>query len=409
MGNTDPATRINEIKKEKKDLIKRGKASNSEVEIRQISLQLDELNEELEEIRDSQEHEVRYTPQGQLNPIATYGFGYQNQQSNQRSAENREQFEQRANQFTSGKAVSFDINESEIRALTIGSGKVVTPTHSSNQLNQGFNEVSSLVDQVKSIPLQGGEAYKSGFIVSSGDADYTTEGADYYESDPKTDFVQINKAEITTYFEVSEQVAKLGGDYYLTFALGAARTAIRKKLAQQILVGTGGANSLVGIFKAPANVIPTTSDLTITAIDADTLDKIVFGYGGDESVEGNCSLILNKQTLSDFSKLRTASGDRYYKIKLDATGNAGTISSQDSFEVPFIINSAAKKFADATSGEFFMAYGRALAYEMPIFSGLDIQESRDFKFKSGQICIKGSVFAGGNVSSYKGFTRIKKA
>lgn len=401
----NPEERIQELNKEKKDLIKRGKVSNSEVELRQIGIKLDEINDELEELRSQ---EVRSTPPGQLNVLATYGVG-QGQQQQQRAAGTLENLEQRAIQFQNGKSVAFNIDESELRALTIGSGTVVVPTYSSKQLNSGFNEVSSLVDQVKSIPLQGGEAYKSGFIVSSGDADYTAEGLDYHDSDPDTDFVDINKAKITTYFEVSEEVQKLGGDYYLTFALGAARTAIRKKLAQQVLVGSGGANSLVGIFNAPANVIPAASDVTLSAIDEETLDTIVFGYGGDESVEGNCSLILNKQTLADFSKLRTPNGDRYYKIKLGPTGNSGTISSQDSFEVPFIINSAVKKFADAASGEYFMAYGRTMSYEMPIFSGLDIQESRDYKFKSGQICIKGSVFAGGNTASYKGFTRIKKA
>jgi HK97 family phage major capsid protein len=403
---TDPAARIKELQKEKKDLVKRGKASNSEVEIRQIGIQLDEINEEIEELRDAQSQEKRYTPPGQLNVLGTFGFG---QQQNQRSAGTIQNIEQRAAQFVNGRAVQFNLEESNLRALSVTGGGIVVPKHSSGQLNQGFNEVSSIVDQVKSIPLSGGESYRSGFVVSSGNADYTAESADYYESDPDTDYVDINKAKITTYFEISEEVAKLGGEHYLTFAQDAARTALRKKMAQQIMIGAGGQNSLVGIFNAPANVIPAASDLTISAINDSTLDKIVFSHGGDESVEGGAYLMLNKQTLADFSAVRTTTGEPLYKIKLDKSGNTGTISSRDSFEVPFIINSAVKSFSTAASGNYFLAYGKPMAYEMPIFSGMEVQVSNDFKFKSGQICVKAAVWAGGNTSSYKGFTRIKKA
>jgi hypothetical protein len=45
---------------------------------------------------------------------------------------------------------------------------------------------------------------------------------------------------------------------------------------------------------------------------------------------------------------------------------------------------------------------------MPVFSPLTIEESRDYKFKSGQIAYRGVVWAGGNVAAYKGFIRIKK-
>ncbi|UYZ34971.1 hypothetical protein OD350_22390 [Clostridium beijerinckii] len=56
-----------------------------------------------------------------------------------------------------------------------------------------------------------------------------------------------------------------------------------------------------------------------------------------------------------------------------------------------------------------MAYGKALNYKMPIFSAVEVTESRDFKFKEGMICYKGSVYAGGSPAAYKGFLRIKKS
>ena len=56
-----------------------------------------------------------------------------------------------------------------------------------------------------------------------------------------------------------------------------------------------------------------------------------------------------------------------------------------------------------------MAYGNLQNYQLTVFSQLDIRRSDDFKFKSGMIAHRGSVFVGGNVVSYNGFLRIKKA
>ena len=56
-----------------------------------------------------------------------------------------------------------------------------------------------------------------------------------------------------------------------------------------------------------------------------------------------------------------------------------------------------------------MAYGPLANYEVPIFSGVEVAKSTDYKFKDGIICYKASVFTGGNVVGYKGFLRVKKA
>lgn len=398
--------RVEEIQLRKKELLLKSDISNDANELRSISTELDTLNQELKGLKT----ETRSTPEGQLNVLGTYVMGQANTQETERSTiSNLENLEQRAAQFERGKSVKFSMEEAEIRSISITGGSVALQTHSSGRINPTFNEVSSLVDLVKSIPLPGGESYKSGFVVSSGSADYSLEGADYHDNeDVKTDFVKIDKAKITTYFELPEEVQKLGGNHYMTFALEAARTAIRKKIAEQIVAGNGGSNALQGIFKAPTNVIPTATDLEVSAVTSETLDQIIFNHGGDESVEGGAYLILNKQTLALFSKQRATDGKRLYRIKLDQNGNVGTISSEDSFEVPFIINSAVKSFADAAEGEYFLAYGKPMSYEMPLFSGLEVEESRHVKFKSGQIAVKASVFAGGNTASYKGFTRVKK-
>lgn len=57
---------------------------------------------------------------------------------------------------------------------------------------------------------------------------------------------------------------------------------------------------------------------------------------------------------------------------------------------------------------YHTAYGKMLAYEIPVFSQIAVTKSRDFKFKQGMYCYEGEVWLGGAPEMYKGFTRIKK-
>ncbi|MEN6460813.1 MAG: phage major capsid protein [Syntrophomonas sp.] len=351
-------------------------------------------------------------PQGQFNVLGTYSMGvHPGPVANENREALKVKYEQRGADLKNRRPVTFDLEELNFRAITIGVNNLVVPTISSNTLNDTFNQVSNVVDLVNGVPLNGGESYKKGFIVGYGEGGYTDETADYTDADPVTDYVNIGKAKITAYTELSDEAQKLPNVMYQEMAMQAIQIALRKKISKQILIGPGGANSLVGIFNAPVNVIPPASDIEITEIDADTLDKIVFGYGGDEDVSGGAYLILNKNDLAAFAAVRDANGlKKLYKITLDVNGNTGTISSEDSFSVPFIINSACSALSSAgtVAGTYCMAYGKIKNYEMPMFSPVTVEESRDFKFKSGQTCYRGSVWAGGNVAAYKGFVRVKK-
>ncbi|WP_163583290.1 phage major capsid protein [Gracilibacillus saliphilus] len=408
-------------------LKEKGKNSDSVEEVRSIGNQIEDLDSEINEIRskleelqgsngsdqredqEQDEFEERSTPEGQLNPLGTYGMAQAEKEEKRSNEDLVKKYETRGAQLKEKRSVSFDIDEMpEFRTVSLGSSDLVVEKKYSNTLNPTFNEVSSLIDKVNAIPLNGGESYEKGFEISSGEGDYTTEQGDYAEAEPQTGYVTMSKAKITAYAEMTDESTKLPNVNYQALVRTNIGKALRKKATKQIITGAGGANALTGIFNAPTNVMPTDGDIEISAIDADTLDKIVFGFGGDEDVEGGAYLVLNKQDLAAFASVKSTDGKKIYKIKKN--GNEGTISSDGSFEVPFIINSACPALsASATDADTFcMAYGMVQAYEMPIFSPVEVEESRDYKFRSGQIAYRGSVWAGGNVAMYKGFTRIKK-
>ena len=142
-------------------------------------------------------------------------------------------------------------------------------------------------------------------------------------------------------------------------------------------------------------------EFTLAEITDTTLDDIIFAYGGDEEVEGGAVLILNKNDLRAFAKLRTKEGRKVHVIDYKASTIDG---------IPYVINSNCSAISDTNTsdGAYCLAYGSLANYEVPIFSGVEIGKSTDYKFKDGIICYKASVFTGGNVVGFNGFLRIKK-
>lgn len=290
---------------------------------------------------------------------------------------------------------------------TLSSSSAVLTQHTATDVKETFNEVSSLVDRVKVIPLPGGESYKRGFVKSYGEGGYTAEGADYTTAEPTFGYASMSKAKITAYCEEPEEIKKLAPAAYDSIIEGSTEIAIRKKLSKQILVGAGGDNSVTGIFFNPSStsddIIDRSTDIELSAIDENTLDTIIYGFGGEEDVEDVAVLILNKADLKAFATCRLSDGKKAYTVVNH--GNTGTIDG-----VPYIINSACKAVSNSTTtaGAYCMAYGPLSNYEMPVFSDIDIQHSNEYKFKQGQIAHRGDVFVGGNVAAHNGFLRVKK-
>ncbi len=406
MTKDEIRNRINELEAEIKTC-SGTRLAEIEREIRAANEALNTGNYRLDD--DDKGVEKRSTsPIGHTQILAAYGLA-----TGQVALEGRdlqEKNEQRGADLCAGRAVEFGLDELQLRALTVASGNLVAPTVTSPVVGEGFNEVSSLVDLVNAPVYPGAESYKKGFIVGYGEGGYTGETEEAKDAEPVFDYVSTGKYRITAYAEISSAAANLDNPNYQNEVLKAIRIALRKKLARQILIGRGPANEeLTGIFCAAGNVIPADSDLELAHIDENTLDQLVFGYGGDEGIEGGTWLILNKKDLAAFAQIRSTDGKKLYRITIDPNGNTGTISSDESFAVRFVINSACPSLADAEPGQYCMAYGKPLGYEMPLFSPLVVERSTDYKFRQGMVAFRGEVFVGGTPAAFKVFKRVKKA
>lgn len=308
----------------------------------------------------------------------------------QKSASN-EDLEQRGKDFKEG------------RTIKVSSNDVLVPTYQDPTLAPyPFLEASEVLDKVRVINLNGGETYTKSFVKSHGEAGLTEEGKPAAETEPGFGYATISKVKVTAYTEVTEELEKLPLINYQAEILRNINISLKKKMSQQILKGSGESNTFTGIFSDSAVALADQAPLEITEITDTTLDDIVFGFGGDEAVEGGAVLILSKPDLAKFAKLRAKDGRKVhiidYKLK--------TIDG-----IPYIINSNCASISNPSTAEgaYCMAYGYLQNYEVPVFSPVEIGKSTDYKFKDGIICYKASVFTGGNVVGYNGFLRIKKA
>ena len=290
----------------------------------------------------------------------------------------------------------------EGRVIQVSSDEILLPEHTAGTIAEvPYREVSTLVDRVHVVNLNGGETYKKSFVKSHGEAGLTEEGKPYSETEPEYGYLTITKVKITAYTEITEELEKLPALPYQAEVLKNINISLKKKISQQIIRGAGDSNTFTGIFSDKAVALKDQKEFSIAEITDTTLDDIIFAYGGDEEVEGGAVLILNKNDLRAFAKLRTPEGRKVHVIDYKACTIDG---------IPYVINSHCKAISDpaTTEGEYSIAYGALQNYEVPIFSPVEIGKSTDYKFKDGITCYKASVFTGGNVVGYNGFLRVKK-
>lgn len=344
---------------------------------------LEELEEEIDELKEEEEvidRKLAIQKKAKINPI-------QIQRSDKM---NHEELEKR------GK----DLKES--RVIQVSSDEILLPEHTAPGIAPyPFAQVSSLVDRVRVVNLTGGETYKKSFIKGSGIAGLTGEGESYNETEPEFGYLTITKVKVTAYTEITEELEKLPSLPYQAEVIKNINIALKKKISEQILRGPGTSNTFTGIFSEQAIALADSEALEISTITDQTLDDIIFAYGGDEEIEGGAYLILNKNDLRAFAGLRTPEGRKVHTIDYINSTIDG---------IPYIIHSQCKALTDTktNAGEYVMAYGGLHNYEVPIFSPVEIGKSTDYKFRDGIISYKASVFTGGNVVGYNGFLRIKK-
>lgn len=340
-----------------------------------------------------------------FNPVATFNQGAA--VNNMRNT--NQDVEARAKQFAETNRMSIVNPRDEMRAVLVSSGQIATPTQVGN-ITDMFNNVSSIVDQVKVTDMTGCGEYKVPYVKTAATAGKTKEGEAYNSSDAGFGYSKIVPTTITVITSISKQVRKQTPVQYEAKVREAALKALRAKLGAYIVKGNPTAEDgtePTGIQLAAAELI---QNVDITAIDENTLRKIALSYGGDENVVGNAVLYLNKLDLIAFGDVRGNDKKAVYEITPDtANPNTGVIT-EGGLSVRYCINSNIAALSDSatTATTKTMFYGQPMNYECALFSNYEIAVSEDFAFDKGMLTIRGDVEVGGNVIHEKGFVVVTK-
>lgn len=387
------------------DVTKRSQELSLE-EITSINKELDELEKQEKEIRAKQALDERMKNMS----IPTNTVERKDEQvSTNPEVSKRQELAKRGAMYKARLGTEIALRSSVEGSTQDG---VLIPSHLSDAVQPyPWNEVSTVLDLVNVISLPNGNEYTETFQTETGEGNYTLEPTKtgtasddgiYTEVDTKFDQVVIKRNKITALTYMSEELSILPEADYATLVERNVSLALKKKLAKEVILGDGTGNHFVGMAsKESSNMNANTYEDKEYAIDENTLFDMLVDFGGAEDVESTQVLLLNKQTLKDFKKVRGTDKRPVYDISI--TGNTFTIDGYRG-----VFSSHIKPYSTATGGDIWAIYADLSKYDLLNFGGEVIETSREFKFNQGITAVRGKVYAGGGLAGYKAFLRATK-
>ena len=400
--------RLDEIDKEVEEIKEKNEKSEDEAELKELGDTLAELEAEKVELEaelkeveaqidalDKPKEDPEGNPEGARSKFLV--FEKEERGNEKMNEELRKQLEERAVEFKKSGRRSIPVKE--LRAVTIASGTIATPTEVDPYIRPTFNQVSSIVDLVKKTNAVGMGAYKVAYEVSIGTTNAQTEGQNITESNPTYAFKTITPASYGIISAITNQVMKQSPLDYEGKIVDSAEKSLRVKAASIIT------NAIVSdtLLAKPTN-------LKISAIDEKTLRNIALNYGSDESVYGNAWLFLTKADLIAFGDVRSDTTlQAVYEITPDANNvNTGVIKD-GGLSVRYCLNPNLTALADAEANGVSMIYGQPENFELALFSDYEVKVSEDYQFAANMLTIRGTVDLGGSVVKKDGFIAVTKA
>lgn len=293
----------------------------------------------------------------------------------------------------------------ETRAILVSSGDIATPTDVAGDIRPNFEHVPSIVDEVDVLDLEGMGAYKIPYEISISEADVTTEGESYNESDPEYDYVTLTPQTVTVMSQISKQVKRQTPVNYQTKVEDSAYKALRKKAAAVITnaIATSELSKTVNIDVVSGK----------GAINDKTLRNIALNYGSADAVMGDAVLQLTQADLVAFGDVRSDTTlQAVYDIKPSASNpNTGTISD-GGLTVRYILNSnltaisGTTQPAQGSNAIVGMIYGQPRCCALGLFSGYEVLVSEDFAFDKGMLTIRGDAEMDAKVQVLNGFNVV---
>lgn len=340
-------------------------------------------------------------------------------------AEEKDKAEERGNALMKGQEVKFSALEvskalflsqhAAEKSVTLATGTLAQPTGAGTNIRDPLGSgVGAIIDQVYVQDLTGMSSYLEPYVISEFDAsgaDVATAAgtARTASGDPTFGVSKISPYELTTTSYVDRNISRLTpANYYAKVYAMAIRT-MRRDTVKMIFNGDGQSTPDMYGIKNAKNMAgnPIFATVNVAEVGPDLLTDLMFAYGGDEELGGNCRLYLNKKDLQALGKLRgTNEKRRLFDIVPDA-GNPNTGTIRDGgIIVPYSISSKLTALSASTAGASdiqAMVYGDPTNYELGLFGDYTVRVDESVKAVERMLTILGDAMVGGNLVVDKGF------
>ncbi|MBR2080968.1 MAG: phage major capsid protein [Oscillospiraceae bacterium] len=302
-----------------------------------------------------------------------------------------------------------------LKSTTLASGSIAKPTAVGQMHDSLENVISSIIDEVRVVNLSGLGAINEPIEVSDmeaqGGAVASLAGTARTASDPTFTYAKISPTEVNVTSFIDRNLRRLTPVEYESRCRNAVMRSLRRKIADFIVNGDGQTSpAMYGIKNAvDYNGNALFKTLNMPSIGVDSLDEIVFSYGGNDNLGANARLYLTKTDLKAIGALRgTNEKKRLFDIEFTGNGNTGFIVN-GGMRIPFTIHSSLTSLSGAERGSApvpTMIYGDPQNYELGLFGDTDVRIDTSVKSIERMDALLGDTFVGGNLIVKNGFVVV---
>ena len=310
-----------------------------------------------------------------------------------------------------GKHTYKDVRSLIRAAVVSNSTGVIGPTGVAG-ITDPVAPVSSMIDLVKLVDATGMAQYKVAALTADATDAAITEGSVPTESEPTFAAVTFTPANYGVIGYVSKEIRKQSPLNYEEKVTESSRRALRRRL-NTLIAAAIPASSLADSY---AITLASTDTTGAPAFDANLLSNIILSYAGDEGVDGQAVLFLNKKDLKAFAAVRgTNEFLPVYSIIPDPNSpSTGIIKDNNGLSCRYCISKDVTALCDlslTTTAKKTMFFGNPQTVEVPIWGGMEVEVNDGYKFGEGLLTVRGEVTADADLVTQGGFVIVtaKKA
>ena len=293
--------------------------------------------------------------------------------------ETRETVKEKKMSVVEERAAKF-VEEGKVEMRQLLSTGVLTPTAVKETIGELPTVVSSIIDDVDAIDVEGNGSYVFAYRISDAEAANVTEG-ETITGTPGA-FKKDGQINPTTYGildEISEQVSKKTPIAYMNSIQSNAYLALRRKVKEVVT------KAIYNSDRAEA--------VTGLALDEHFVRNLVLGYDSDESV-APAKLYICKDDLAVLGAVR-GTQDKKPVFDIEYTDANNGIIRDGGLAVPFSINATLKGIASGSNAQL---YGDPKSVKLCLWGAYEVSTDNggDY-FKRNMIGIRGLQTAGADI------------